>query len=397
MTSWVSLLAGSSLESLTFPTLGDQNRLEKVAATSSISSRPLTFFPLNSRDTLKQNTSVQAKTGLSVFAAKTSQAWRQAITWRDTVRTSSCVPKFTTDRTLPTIIPTAYHQPATLPTWSEATTTQPVPQPIRQVFQHLVGTTEPAEAYAPSSSSTFVRVSTPHPKTPQSDLVTFRFWHSPQQLRQEISDKGFQVWVNGHLVAQVPKRKQAKHLMQQLRRVLDHQTINPDAIKPALREGTLAGVVGDQVLFTIDEQLWKDHRDDLQLLVIKWVNNLRVALNASSLNLVEAQQEMFQLVKTEQTIGGLASWYGPYFHGRLTANGEIYDQYALTAAHPSLPLGTFLQVTNLENQNSIVVRVNDRGPYIPPRSLDLSLGAARCLGSEDAGVVRYKAVVLQQS
>ncbi|MER3478646.1 MAG: septal ring lytic transglycosylase RlpA family protein, partial [Leptolyngbya sp. ERB_1_2] len=81
---------------------------------------------------------------------------------------------------------------------------------------------------------------------------------------------------------------------------------------------------------------------------------------------------MYQLAKTDNSIGGMASWYGPYFHGRQTANGEIFDQDELTAAHPTLPLGTFLKVTNRLNGKSIVVRVNDRGPYFDNRVLDLS-------------------------
>ncbi|OBQ39915.1 MAG: hypothetical protein AN487_03335, partial [Anabaena sp. CRKS33] len=80
-----------------------------------------------------------------------------------------------------------------------------------------------------------------------------------------------------------------------------------------------------------------------------------------------------------------------------TANGEIYNQDDFTVAHRTLPFNTYLKVTNLENNKSVVVRVNDRGPYIAPRSLDLSRTAARCLDSEYTGVVAYQAVVLQQN
>src|SRR6266571_2294638 len=74
---------------------------------------------------------------------------------------------------------------------------------------------------------------------------------------------------------------------------------------------------------------------------------------------------------------GVASWYGPGFHGNRTANGEIYDQYELTAAHPSLPLGTRVMVTNLENGRAVQVRINDRGPFVGGRAIDLSYAAAR--------------------
>jgi len=85
-----------------------------------------------------------------------------------------------------------------------------------------------------------------------------------------------------------------------------------------------------------------------------------------------------------------ASWYGPKFHGKLTANGEIYDQMALTAAHKSLKFGTLLKVTNTKNGKSVIVRINDRGPYIGDRELDLSKGAAIELGLIQKGVAKVK-------
>ncbi|MGE5796646.1 MAG: septal ring lytic transglycosylase RlpA family protein [Ignavibacteria bacterium] len=84
----------------------------------------------------------------------------------------------------------------------------------------------------------------------------------------------------------------------------------------------------------------------------------------------------------------LASWYGPRFHGKRTANGEIYDQMALTAAHKTLKFGTLLRVTNPKNNKSVIVRINDRGPYIRGRQLDLSKGAALELDILDKGIAR---------
>ena len=79
----------------------------------------------------------------------------------------------------------------------------------------------------------------------------------------------------------------------------------------------------------------------------------------------------------------LASWYGPYFHGRTTANGETYDMHGITAAHKTLPFGTKLLVCY---QGCTTVRINDRGPYIGERELDLSYGAAKAIGMIDVGV-----------
>lgn len=85
-----------------------------------------------------------------------------------------------------------------------------------------------------------------------------------------------------------------------------------------------------------------------------------------------------------------ASWYGSRFHGKKTANGEIYDQMAFTAAHKSIRFGTLLKLTNTKTGKSLVVRVNDRGPYIPRRQLDLSKAAAIELGVIANGVARLK-------
>jgi rare lipoprotein A len=85
---------------------------------------------------------------------------------------------------------------------------------------------------------------------------------------------------------------------------------------------------------------------------------------------------------------GTASWYGPQFHGQRTASGETFDQDALTAAHPTLPIPSLVQVTNLENGREVIVRVNDRGPFARDRLIDLSRGAAQVLGFEQAGQAR---------
>jgi len=84
---------------------------------------------------------------------------------------------------------------------------------------------------------------------------------------------------------------------------------------------------------------------------------------------------------------GLASWYGKKFHGRQTANGEIYDMYAMTAAHPTMPLPSYARVRNLANDREVIVRVNDRGPFHPGRVIDLSYAAAQKLGLDGVGRV----------
>jgi len=87
---------------------------------------------------------------------------------------------------------------------------------------------------------------------------------------------------------------------------------------------------------------------------------------------------------------GIASWYGEYFQGKATASGEPFDMQALTAAHPTLPLGSFVRVTNLRNGRAIVVRINDRGPVVEGRIIDLSYNTARVLGFEERGLQRVR-------
>ena len=92
---------------------------------------------------------------------------------------------------------------------------------------------------------------------------------------------------------------------------------------------------------------------------------------------------------------GIASWYGPGFQGRRTANGEIYDQYKMTAAHPTLPMPSMVRVTNLENGRSVVVRVNDRGPFKNSRIIDLSRKAAELLGFRADGTAKVLVEVME--
>jgi rare lipoprotein A len=87
---------------------------------------------------------------------------------------------------------------------------------------------------------------------------------------------------------------------------------------------------------------------------------------------------------------GVASWYGKAFHGRLTANGEVFDVADLSAAHPTLPLPSYVRVTNLENERSVVVRVNDRGPFKHGRLIDVSERAAHLLGFRHRGMARVR-------
>lgn len=99
-------------------------------------------------------------------------------------------------------------------------------------------------------------------------------------------------------------------------------------------------------------------------------------------------------VPFDATYLGTASWYGVPFHGRLTANGERYDMFHLSAAHKTLPFGSLVLVTNLKNQKKVTVRINDRGPYVQGRSIDLSYEAAKALAMLDRGTAPVKLEVI---
>lgn len=107
-----------------------------------------------------------------------------------------------------------------------------------------------------------------------------------------------------------------------------------------------------------------------------------------------AQVAFAPIPTVRSVLRGLASWYGPGFHGNRSANGEIYNQNALTAAHRSLPFGTMVRVTNLRNGLSVIVRINDRGPYSRGRIIDLSAASARIIGLTSSGVAQVKLEVL---
>jgi rare lipoprotein A len=93
---------------------------------------------------------------------------------------------------------------------------------------------------------------------------------------------------------------------------------------------------------------------------------------------------------------GTASWYGSYFQGKATASGEPYNMYDLTAAHPTLPLGSWVRVTNLNNGRAVVVRINDRGPIVPGRIIDVSYHSARVLRFQSQGLQRVRLDVVRQ-
>lgn len=211
----------------------------------------------------------------------------------------------------------------------------------------------------------------------------------------ESAESIYQIWVKGCLIGKMPHPIPTYAIALQLQHLLQNPNFDPRQLKAKMIDGQPGVTAGKQLLFVVDGKLAETLDRHPKAIALQWTNNLRQAFDTPPLTFAETQAQMYGLEETGQLVTGLASWYGPYFHGRLTANGEIYNQYDLTAAHRSLPFDTYLKVTNLHNGKSVIVRINDRGPYIPPRNLDLSLGAARQLGSEETGVIEYKAVIMK--
>ena len=100
-------------------------------------------------------------------------------------------------------------------------------------------------------------------------------------------------------------------------------------------------------------------------------------------------------IKHKKLMVGISSYYADDFHGKLTANGEVYDMYGLTAAHKTLPLNTIVRVTNIDNEKSLILRINDRGPYVKGRILDCSYGAAKKLDFLANGTTKVRIEVIE--
>lgn len=204
------------------------------------------------------------------------------------------------------------------------------------------------------------------------------------------SADAWMIMVNNQPVFLVKDLANVAIAVTQLTIIMNAPDFEPNHFEPMVINGEYIGKYKDATLFRVP----KSEVVNPSLNLTQWINNLRVAAMAEPLTLVEAQKQMYQLAITNEEIDGIASWYGPYFQGRQTASGEQFEQQDFTAAHKTLPFNTYLKVTNQANGKSVVVRINDRGPYFGDRNLDLSHAAAIELNSDEVGVVAVTATVL---
>ena len=236
-----------------------------------------------------------------------------------------------------------------------------------------------------------------------ADLIEQCMPNASRELRPGVR---YKISLGDRTLGYVADEKRAYTLAQQLKRLIRQASFSPESIAayPVTDEAltqasdysasTFVGTPG-QRLFLVDETMAGSVGYSPEWAAVAWANNLRLALEVSPLKTGEILKGLNGLENSEITMSGEASWYGPYFHGKITANGETYNQNDLTVAHKSLPFGTQLEVRNVTNDRTVVLRVNDRGPYVGDRILDLSKAAADCLGSDGVGVVPVEATVLK--
>lgn len=189
-------------------------------------------------------------------------------------------------------------------------------------------------------------------------------------------------------------RERACVVAERLRKSLEN--VGAEAVMPAVMRGSFAVAAGDRLIVMVDRRHAAANRSSCYELALRWANNIRAALGAPVLrgrsgHLVSLDGERGRSVRV-----GRASWYGGRWHGRPTATGEIYDQNSLTAAHRTLPFGTLVRVTNLSNGKQVTVRINNRGPYVAGRDIDLSRAAAEAIDLIGPGVAPVAIEVLSE-
>jgi rare lipoprotein A (peptidoglycan hydrolase) len=191
-----------------------------------------------------------------------------------------------------------------------------------------------------------------------------------------------------------------KILVNRLQQFLS-QNGNPKDIVPGKENNCSVGRAGNNILFTADKMNAEVLGLSPEGLSIYWVNNIREALNTPKIvrgnSFIASRGDVSALFATkylgkEET--GIASWYGGIFHGRKSADGSVYNKYEFTAAHKTLPFGSLVKVTNLNNSKSCIVKITDRGPFVKGRIIDLSRAAAQEIGVLSSGVSRVKLEII---
>lgn len=222
---------------------------------------------------------------------------------------------------------------------------------------------------------------------PQDDSMTSLFVNGTEILR-------FQGEVAG-----MDSYTRVKTIASRLNQLLENNRQTAGTIRPALVNNAPVIQAGGQILVTVDPQSTKSTQETPLKLALLYSNRIRQALGQTSLDekVLESLAENSQEYKgTGKVQTGMASWYGPYFHGRRSADGSRFNQFALTAAHRTLPFGTIVRVINQRTRKSCLVKITDRGPFAHGRIIDLSRGAAKKIDMLGSGVARVSVEVVQK-
>jgi len=223
--------------------------------------------------------------------------------------------------------------------------------------------------------------------------VVARVWQEETHEYASVSLNGKElVCFRGQAGAGLAADK-AEDLAGKLQDLFEDRKFSPDELVPA-KAGTTASLqIEGTTVISVDPTTTTEAQTSGREIGFKMANAIRSACDAPSLP-ASFLKPSDHHDKLAGCFSGTASWYGPHFHGRKTSDGSRFDQEKLTAAHRSLPFGTRLLVTNRKTGQSCVVKVNDRGPFIGHRVIDLSKGAARQLKMLSSGVAMVDCLVL---
>ncbi len=222
---------------------------------------------------------------------------------------------------------------------------------------------------------------------PQDDSTTSLFLNGTEILR-------FQGEVAG-----LDSYTRVKTIASRLNQLLENNPQTAQSIRPSLVNNLPVIQADNQTLVTVDAQTAKATQESPLKLALLYSNRMRQALGQTALDdkvLETLAENMPNYKGTGKVQTGMASWYGPYFHGRRSADGSRFNQFALTAAHRTLPFGTIVRVVNQRTRKSCYVKITDRGPFAHGRIIDLSRGAAKKIDMLGSGVARVSVEVVQK-
>jgi rare lipoprotein A len=229
----------------------------------------------------------------------------------------------------------------------------------------------------------------------EEKTLAYRFFASVEEITEDGA-LTYAVQINRENVFLFPEGRQMPDPALQAQQIADQmnelfrKSTDPMMIKPYLADDEVVIRIGDTPIVTIEDALAERLENTTSGVAMEWIDNLHRVFTAEDVDLgrILMQRGIAVLERAR------ASWYGGSFHGRRTANGETFDQNALTAAHKTLPFGTVVLVTNLANGRSVLVRINDRGPFSPDRHIDLSKRAAEDIGMIRSGTAAVRIEVL---